>query len=151
VKAEFVRFLLPLTVLLLGGVLEEALPKVLSVGFPVLMTAALVLGVVRTRTEAVLLAVFAGVLEDSLCALPLAMTASFLVVVTLCAWALPVARLAPVVAYPVYQLWLVVWTSLPAGELWGRLLVSVPISALTVAVLRPLLLAFERRLSSDAR
>lgn len=150
-KAELVRFLFPFSVLLLCGAGEQALPCVWSVGFPLLMTAALALGSVRAGSEAVLLAVLAGTLEDALSALPLATTASFLILVTLCARVVPAVRLLTALAYPIYQFWLVVWTTLPAGALWGRLLVSVPLAVATVCLLHPILLSCERRLIADAR
>lgn len=140
-----------MAVLLLGGALEEALPRVCCVGFPILLTAALVLGSLRTCAEAVLLAVLAGTLEDALSALPLATSASFLILIALGARLVPAVKTLAFIAYPLYQLWLVVWTTLPAAELWTRLLVSVPVSALTVALVAPLVCACERRLFADAR
>jgi len=140
-----------MVVFLLCGALEEAMPRIYSVGFPFLMMAALILGCVRTLTGAVLLSVLAGTMEDALSVLPLTTTTSFLLLVVLCARAWPTPCLVPILAYPAYQLWLVVWTDLPAGELWSRLLVSVPVAAVTVLIMRPILLTCERRWVDDAR
>lgn len=151
VKTELVHFLFPMTVILLGAAAEAVLPQVLSVGFPLLIVASVLLGVRRPAVERALLAAAAGTVVDALGGLPFATTSSFILIVSLCARVMEAPRVTAAAAYPAYQIWLAVWTVLPAGALWGRLLVAVPLGVLTVIVTGPLLDAFEKGVAADAR
>ena len=68
---SLLQFVFALGVLCLGGAAEDMLPKVAGVGFPVLLSAVLVMATRRPIVPAVLFAVAAGACEDALSSLPL--------------------------------------------------------------------------------
>ena len=71
-KTEVVQFVFAALVLVFGGAAEELLPKVLGVGFPVLLSATLLVSARASAPAALLFALAAGALEDALCGLPAA-------------------------------------------------------------------------------
>lgn len=119
-------------VLVLGGGLEEFLPKVLGVGFPVLLTAAQVLAQAsRSSSQAVSLALLAGAFEDALSSLPPMTSVSFFLLSALLVRQVGFPLAATALTYPSYQLWLSIWTRVPGGEVFNRLLLSVPVGVVT--------------------
>ena len=69
-KSDFVQFVIALLVLAFGGAVEELAPKVLGVGVPVLLIASVFFATRRTPFVALLFALAAGAVEDSLSGLP---------------------------------------------------------------------------------
>lgn len=117
--------------LVLGAGAETLLPKVLGVGFPVLMSAVQFVAVRRSAVAATLFALAAGAMEDALSALPMATSASFfLALAAFSRWS-GMAGAAAVFSYPVYRLWLLVWTGGPGGGIFTHALMAVPIGVVT--------------------
>ena len=150
-KDEIVHFLFPLIVLLIGAAVEELLPKFNSVGFPVLMLASVWFATHRPLAEMLVLAVASGAAQDSLSALPIALTPSYLLAVTALARWSKLPRASFLLAFPLYQFWLAVWINTLSGGLWSRLVVSVPVAAVTAYLLWHVLEYSERRFLGDAR
>ena len=150
-KTDLVRFLLPLSALIAAAALEEAFSGVGAAGLPWLVTAAAVFAELRPRSEAVFFALLAGAAEDALSSLPPGTTSCFLALAALALSSLPEKRFTPLAVYPLYQLWLAVWTDLAAGELWLRVPLSALLAAAALFTVRPLLAVLERRLVADAR
>lgn len=142
-RNEFLQLIFAFLALMIGGVAEETLPKFLGVGFPVLL--ALTHLVSSRSSAAVLFAIAAGAMEDALCSLPLMTSVSYFMVVMVLVRRseLPL----PVIAatYPGYQLWLLLWTSLPGGGVFWRMLLALPIGLLTMFVTAVLFTWLERR------
>lgn len=149
-KNEAVQFLAALIALVLGGAAEELLPKVAGVGFPVLMAASVFMAMRRRAPDAVMFAVAAGALEDALSGLPPATSSSFfLAVAALARWS-DFPHGALVMAYPVYQGWIWIWTmGQLAGGVYGRTLVAVPAGLVTALATWAALAWMERRAAAD--
>jgi hypothetical protein len=149
VKNNAVQFLLALFTLIFGGALEESLPKVAGVGFPVLLAAVLFFAPRRCAGEATAFAVAAGALEDALCGLPAATSSSFfLAAAALARW--PVfPRGAFVVFYPAYHLWLTLWIDGAAAGMFTRLLAAVPVGWAATAGVARLLALLQRKAAVD--
>lgn len=130
-KTEIVQIAAAALVLVFGGAAEELLPKVLGVGFPVLLAATLLVAARRPAPPALLFAVAAGAMEDALCGLPAATSVGFFTLAAV-AGRVPVLRLpALVLAYPLFQAWLWLWLPALNGSVFNRLLLALPLGALT--------------------
>jgi len=132
VKNSLLQLAFGLAVLILGAAAEELLPKVLGVGFPVVLASVPVLaagrGSILTR---LVLAVVAGALEDALSGLPVMTSVSYFLAVTFLVDRLDCSRILVPLAYPCYQLWLAVWSDVTGGGVFTRLFLSVPVGAVT--------------------
>ena len=114
-----------------GAGAEVLLPKVLGVGFPVLMTAVQFFAVRRPAVPAAMFAIAAGAMEDALSTLPPVTSVSyFLGLAALVRWS-GMPRVATLFAFPVYQVWLFVWTSGLGGGVFGRVLMALPFGFVT--------------------
>ena len=137
--------------LVLGAAFEELLPKFFGVGVPILLTAVLFMSARRTGSFALVFAVAAGVLEDSLSFLPpMTSVSAFLTAAFLTrrlGWAWPFL----VLVYPCYQIWLSVWVVGIGGEIFERVLLSCPIGLTTAFVIEMALDWLCRKAAVDER
>lgn len=150
-KNEIVQFAFAAIVLVFGGAAEELLPKVLGVGFPVLLSAALVMSARRSALEALLFTIAAGALEDALSGLPAVTSIGFFAlaaVVCRIPWA---AVPGLVLAFPLYQGWLWLWMPAFNGSIFNRLLLAFPFGALTALVTGMAMVWLERKAVLDAK
>lgn len=148
-KSEFIQFVIALAALVAGGSAEELLPKVAGVGLPLLMASSVFMSTRLSTPLTVMFAVAAGAVEDSLSCLPPATSSSFfLAVAALARWS-EFPRGALVLAYPLYQWWLWVWTGGTYGVLFNRMLVAVPLGLASVPVAWIALTWLERRAAVD--
>ena len=134
-KKDFVHLVYMLIVLVVAGAMEELVPKIFNVGLPVLLSAAAYSALRRTPVEALLFALAAGGMEDSLSSLPFATSIGFFVAqfALLRLFKLPLAAAIPFFA--LYQFWVWMWLgSRHSGGLWLRILSSIPVGALTLAL-----------------
>ena len=138
-------------VLVFGGAAEELLPKVLGVGFPVLLAAALFLSARRSLPSALLFAVAAGALEDALCGLPAVTSIGFFTLAAL-ACRLPwTSWTGAALAFPLYQAWLWLWLPALNGSIFNRLLLAFPFGAVTAVATGFVLVWLERKAVIDAK
>ena len=138
-----------LLVLVFGAGAETLLPKLLGVGFPVLMTAVQFTAARRPAVAAALFAVAAGAMEDALSTLPPATSVSyFLALASLVRWS-GMPRAATLFTYPVYQVWVSVWTSGFGGGVFGRVLAAIPVGLATALVVGAVLGLMERKAAID--
>ena len=129
---EVVVLVSSVLVLVFGAGAEVLLPKVLGVGFPVLMTAVQFFAVRRPAVSAAMFAIAAGAMEDALSALPPVTSVSyFLGLAALVRWS-GMPRAATLLTYPAYQMWIYVWTDRAGGGVFSRVLLALPVYALTV-------------------
>ena len=131
-RGSALAFAMSFAVLVIGGGLEELLPKVLGVGFPFLL-ASVQFAAARPgpASAATVFAIAAGGIEDALSGLPPMTSVSFfLAVAAFTQWS-GLTRTAAAFTYPAYQLWLAVWTSGLGGSMFARLLLSLPIGLAT--------------------
>jgi len=130
------QFVFGFVLLVLGAGLEELLPKVLGVGFPLLLTAVQALSVVIGSFPVVfVLAVVAGALEDALSSLPFLASVSYFIIVALSVRVIGMPRFSVVLTYPCYLLWLALWTSGSGVGIFSRLLMSLPVGGITAFVI----------------
>ena len=103
----------------------------------------------RPAATAVLFALAAGAMEDSLSSLPALTSASyFLALAVLVRWSkMPYA--AALFAYPVYQMWLFVWTGRSGGGVFGHILLALPLGIVTTLAAELVLGWAERRGAVD--
>lgn len=134
-----------LAVLVFGMGIEEALPKVMGVGFPVLLAAAQFMAVRRPLPVAVIFALAAGTCEDSISALSTMPSVSYFLAVAILARTIDLPRTTTLLAYPLYQVWLESWTGGFGGGVFVRILVSLPIGGITALVAWALLGWVERK------
>lgn len=133
-RSNLLQLAFGLIVLVLGAGAEEVLPKFSGVGFPVLLASvqALARGF-GSMPLVVAFTVLSGAFEDSLSSLSPMTSVCYFLVSALLARRLGFPRLLILLTYPCYQLWLSVWTSGLGGTLFVRLLLAVPLGAVTVA------------------
>lgn len=134
-----------LTVLVLGMGIEEALPKVMGVGFPILLVAAQFMAVRRPLPVAVVFALAAGACEDSVSALPTMPSVSYFLSVAILARTADLPRAMTLLAYPLYQVWLEAWTGGAGGGVFARILVSLPVGGVTALAVAAALDWVERK------
>lgn len=149
VKNNNVRYVLALVTLVLGAAGEELMPKILCVGFPFLIGATVFFASRASRTLFVLFALAAGAAEDSLSGLPFLTSASFFLFVAALIRLTQLPYLVAGLAFPVYQLWLCIWSPELIGSVFARVLMSIPIGAVTSVGMMWLLASIERREAVD--
>lgn len=119
-------------VLVLGAGVEELLPRIFGLGFPVILAVVLVFAPRGTALSTALVALCAGALEESLSSLPPLTAVSYFLIVGAAARRTDGAWPVIVLAYPIYQVWLTLWVGGLGGRIFGRMLVSIPVGVLTV-------------------
>ena len=126
VKNSLLALAFSLAVLCLGAGAEELLPKVLGVGFPVLLSAVQVVAARAPLAAAMMFAVAAGGVEDALSSLPPMTSVSFFLLSMAFVRRAGLPRAATLLTYPAYQVWLSAWTGGLGGGVFGRILVAMP-------------------------
>lgn len=150
-KSDFVLMALGFFTLAIGGAAEEMLPKILGVGFPVLLTAALFHAPRRSVAAMAFFVVAAGAVEDAISGLPLFTSIAFFALAASAVRWLGQAPATAALAFPVYQIWLWMWCSKLEGGLFTRLLVALPVGAFAQFVLWPFFAWLEERGALDGR
>lgn len=148
-KNNAVRLVFVVVTLILGAAAEELLPKLLDVGFPVLLAAAVFFAPRRSVAIPVLFALAAGGAEDALSSLPYFTSATYFL---LAAAVIHLTGLPYVIApfvYPVYQLWLCLWATDLSGSVFTRFLVAFPVGVVTIAAVAGLLGQAGRKAAFD--
>lgn len=148
-SSSVVRLIFALLTFLLGAAAEELLPKMLSVGFPVLLASTIYFAPRKSIALPVLFALAAGGAEDSLSSLPYFTSASYflLAAAVIHLTGLPYV-LAPLV-FPVYQLWLCLWAPDLSGSVFTRFLAAFPIGIITIAAVAYILEHAARKAAID--
>ncbi len=147
-KGNVVQFAFILLSLAVGAALEDMLPTIGPVGFPLLLGLALFFAMTTRTPVWILSALSAGALEEAIASLPTATAMVFFVAAALAvrffrepiAWA--------VVTYPAYQVWLGIITG--GSDAFGRFLVSVPVGTAVMLVLYAALSRIWRKAGADA-
>ena len=140
---------LSLLALVLGAGAETLLPKPLGVGFPVLMATVQFMAARRPAAAVVLFALAAGAMEDALSSLPMATSASYFLAIAAFVWWSGMPRVASLFAYPLYRIWLFVWTGRIGGGVFGHLLMALPVGVATALAVELVLNWAERRAAVD--
>lgn len=126
-----VQFVLMTLVLVTGAAAEELLPKVMGVGFPVLLTAVQFFALRCNLPTVLAFAFAAGAMEDALCSLPTITSIGYFLCVAVAVRWTGLSAAVTAVTYPVYQVWLSVWMIGFGGSVYTRILLSVPFGVVT--------------------
>ena len=149
VANSVIVLVLSLLTLVLGAGAETLLPKFLGVGFPVLMASVQFAAARRPAATVVLFALAAGAMEDSLSSLPAATSASyFLALAAFVRWS-GMQRAPALLAYPLYRIWLFIWTGRLGGGVFGQVLLALPVGVVTTLAVELVLGWAERRAAVD--
>lgn len=130
-RDSFVHLAFALIALVACGAAEELLPKFSGAGFPLLLAVSQLVASRWRMAETVLFALAAGAVEDSISTLPMMTSASFFLLVSLPVRWLKFPAVATMLTYPIYHLWLAIWSPMHDGGCWSRVLVSMPIACVT--------------------
>lgn len=148
-RNSLLQLVFGLLLLVLGAGAEDLLPRVFGVGFPVLLVLAQLVARRGAPLAFSVFAIAAGAMADALGALPPAASASFFLASAWLVNRLGFARAAAALTYPVYLVWLAVWTGACDGGIFARLLVSVPVGFATAGVVGVVYAWAERRAAFD--
>ena len=148
-KNNAVRLVLAVVTLVLGAAGEELLPKTLGVGFPLLLCAVVYFAVRFPTSFAILVALGAGASEDAVSGLPFFTSVSYFLLVAAAARLTQLPYLIAPVAFPLYQVWLCLWTLTLSGSIFTRILLSFPVGILTMAGVAAVLGHVERKAAVD--
>lgn len=134
--------------LVLGAGAEDLLPRVGGVGFPVLLAAAQMVALRGTAAELTVFAFAAGAMEDALGGLPPVASASFFLAAAWLVRLVGFPRAVAALTYPAYLVWIAVWTG-GGGNVYARLLASVPVGFVTACAVGLAYTLAERRAALD--
>lgn len=116
-KSDLAVFFFSFFTLVFCAAAEDLSPRLFGVAPPVVMAASIVFSP-RTRSswaQAMLFAAAAGAIEDALCSLPPATSASFFSLCTFIVRRFHVPMAFVPVAFPLYLVWLRLWGLVPGG------------------------------------
>ena len=147
-KNNIVQFAFIVVAIVLGGALEDMLPAIGSLGFPILLSLAVFFAVETRMPIWIMSAVAAGAFEEAICSLPpgSAMVFFAAIAVAIRFFREPVVWIA--VAYPSYQVWLALVSDTAGAS--GRILLSVPVGAVCLAMAFAVLSRLWRKAGADA-
>ena len=145
VKNEVFQLIFELMTLVLGSAAEEMLPKFAGIGIPVLLAAVQYSAVDRPLGASLLFAFMAGVFEDAICSLPFGASVSYFLFLSVLVRFADLPRTAALLIYPAYQMYLLVWVPSLQGNIFIRLLASIPVGVLTVFFVVVLLTFLEKK------
>jgi len=148
VKGNVVQFVFILLSLVVGAALEDVLPAIGPVGFPILLGMSLFFATTTRSPVWILSAVSAGALEEAIASLPLATAIVFFAAAALAARFFREPVLWAAVLYPAYQVWLGIITG--GSGAFGRVIVSVPAGAVVMVLLYAALSRIWRKAGADA-
>ncbi len=144
-KNNFLHLIFELLILLIGTGLEVILPKLVGVGFPILLFAVAFVASRHSLPLVVVFAIVAGMIEDSISFMPFMTSISFyLIIAAISRWA-NVSSMIVFIVYPMYQIWMMFWVQGISGKIFVRVMAAMPIGLVTALVLGWLLLAIERK------
>ena len=148
-KNKISRFVLSALVLVLGAALEDMLPHFLSVGFPILMTAVVILSLRASFPAVVLFALCAAAFEDSLSMLPILTSAGFFLGMAALARFTRLGVAVLLVSCPIYQLWLTFWVPSIDVPVILRMFAALPMGIVTAFVVARVLMFVESRVVAE--
>lgn len=149
VRNSTVRFVLALVLLVLGAASEEFLPKFLGVGVPILLSLVALLAVHEPIILPILFALSAGFMEDALSSVPLLASPSFFLLLVLSVRTIRLPLVTAGLAFPLYQVWICLWTIDHEGSIFTRLVLSIPIGFITMMILARVVESIERKVAAD--
>lgn len=144
-RNSILQFAFAILGLFVGAGLEEMLPHILGVGFPILLATVLFVSAHRTNAVAIVFAVAAGAMEDAIGSLPPMTSVSFFAIVAVAIRQMGCSLPAMLFAYPCYQIWLALWMSGLGGGVFTRLLLAVPIGLTMAIAVQAILWVTERK------
>ena len=148
-RNDFLQIVFLMLVLIVGTCCEELLPRVLGVGFPVLLTAVQFLSARGNPVLSVFFAMAAGAMEDGLSSLTPMTSVSYFLLTAILVRRTGQPCVMTVLTYPCYQLWLAVWTG--GMNVFSRILLAFPIGLATAVFVVWALSGTMRKAAIDER
>lgn len=147
-KNELIQLGMAFVALFLGAGLEEMSPKFFGVGFPILLSILQYMAYHRDSHVVVVFALAAGAVEDAISGLPPFASIGFFLMLAMVIRRIQIPMIW-LLAYPAYQLWLLVWMIGIGGSIFNRVLVSIPLGALSVLFITLIFGWLDRRSAID--
>ena len=138
-KNELAYCLLSLLTLVFAAAGETLLPKYLGVGFPLLLSAAAVTAGRDPAPRAVVFSAAAGAFEDAISSLPAVTSVVYFIIMAMMMRRFSLSRWSVIPFYVFYQAWLAAWVHCLDGGLCNRMVLSVPVAALTLLAVWPVM------------
>lgn len=136
--------------LVFSAALEELLPHLSGVGFPLLLGLVIFTAREWTVSSWVLIAITAGAMEDALSSLPFALAVSFFLLIAFAVHKFRSVLPGIIFGYPLFQFWVASWLPFPNGGFFNRMLISIPVGVLTLGLMALLLGKLQRKAGIDA-
>jgi len=149
VQGNALQLLFDVLVLVTSLALEELTPKFGGIGLPLLLVASATLASRRSLIMAVLFGLAAGGAEDAVSALPVMLSTSYFLGISLWARYRQLPRVSWILMYPGYQLWLGLWTSGIGGSIFSRLLMALVLGVPVLLALPAVVRFLERKAGVD--
>lgn len=132
-KNDFSMIVFALIQLVFAAALECLFPKVLSTGIPALLALSIVFSEreLTTWSEAVLIAMIAGAMEDSLSCFPPCTSVSFFALAVFAIRKLHLSIFHSHFVFPLYFIWIWMWGLVSGGENLLRMVLILPFGLLT--------------------
>lgn len=145
VRNSFHIFAFSVLALVFGGVTEELSPRFFGIGFPVLLSLAETTARRRSLFAAIAFAAAAGAFEDAISGLPVLTSVTvYISAVLFVRWSC-CGRYVTAVTFPLCQAWMWLWLPDLSGSVFVRLLVAVPLGAVTSLAVDLVVRHVERR------
>lgn len=129
-KDEVVQFLFILVAIVIAAAAEELLPSFFGVGFPLLLSAVMVLASRVNVLPGVMAAVAAGAFEDALSSLPPMTSICFFTIAALVSRKAYFPRSFLLAVFPAYAVWVGMCGMNSIGDTFVSLLLSLPFGAM---------------------
>ena len=131
--------------IVISAAAEELLPSFLVVGMPMLLVLAMLMSTRLDVLPGVMVAAGAGAFEDALSSLPPLTSVSFFVVAALLSRKEYFPRAFLILVFPLFEFWAGLCMIGPMGDVFVRVLVSLPLGLAAVAVQYQVLTRVGRR------
>lgn len=146
-RNDVLQLVFSVLVLVFGAGCENLLPRFGGVGLPVLLSAVVFFSTRGRLAVALLFAVAAGAVEDSISALPPMTSVTYFLLVAAVMRQSELLHSVGSLAWPGYQLWLAVWTG--GLNVYTRILVAFPLGLVTVLAVAGILSGVIRKGALD--
>lgn len=133
-KDDFVQFVFVMIALVVSAGAEELLPAFAGVGVPLLLALVMAVAPRLNVLPGVMTAVGAGAFEDALAALPPMTSICFFVIASLLSRKAYFPRPFLMLLFPLFELWAGMCILGPMGDVFVRVLVSLPLGAVALGL-----------------
>ena len=149
VKNKTLKIVFYMMTLVAGCAIEELAPRFCGVGFPVLMFMTFSLALEKPIYEYAIFAVAAGGMEEAISALPIFTGAGFFLVAAALTRLSKFPLVSALLAYPMYQLYLSIWSAGDVGGFFLPTLIALPVGLVTAFAVDKVMTLSERMIALE--